>query len=147
MQTKVYGPYDVLSTNSLAEGQPILTLPWPDVQGAQLLASLTDSNRNGVPNDAQSFLAFEIGIWGSFQGFESLIKRTAIRALTGPISYRFDTEESYDKVIIKARNMSGGRRGPTPAGVWTTANNCAATLAVFIQPRSGTPGFRSSAQR
>lgn len=145
-RTKVYGPFDILSLNSLSEGQVVLTLPYAEVQGAQLLSSVTQTNPNGIINDTQSFAAFEVGYWGSFQGFQSLIKRAAIRSLTGPMSYLFDFEESYDQVIVKVRNMSGGRRGPPPAGVVTAFNNCLATLNIFIQPRSGTGNFSHRGQ-
>lgn len=140
---KVYGPFDVLSLNGLPEGQVLLTLPFPQVEGAQLLVAMTDSNQFGIVNDAESFLAFEVGFWGSFQGFQSLIKRAAVRSLTGPMSYTFPFEESYDQVIIKVRNMSGGRRGPAPGGIYTASNGCTATMNVFVQPRSGVGGFSS----
>jgi len=139
---KNYGPFDVLALNELPEGQPLLTLPFAQVEGAQILIAMTAS----IPRDqitSGAWLIAEVGIWGSFQGFQSLIKRAAIRQITGPMSYQFQFEEIYDQVIIKARNMSGGRRGPPQSafGIYTKTNKCALDMNIFIQPRSGVGGF------
>lgn len=139
---KNYGPFETLSLNELPEGQVLLTLPFAQVEGAQILVALTASIPfgQGLPG---SWLTAEVGIWGSFQGFQSLIKRAHVRQITGPLSYQFQDVESYDQIIFKVRNMSGGRRGPPQAvfGTYTVSNGCSLAMNVFVQPRSGVGGF------
>lgn len=139
---KAYGPFETLSLNELPEGQPLLTLPFAQVEGAQILVAMTAS----IPFDqinSGAWLIAEVGLWGSFQGFQTLIKRAALRQITGPMSYTFQFEETYDHIIIKARNMSGGRRGAPQSvfGTYTVSNKCSLAMNVFVQPRSGVGGF------
>jgi hypothetical protein len=139
-KAKVYGPFEVLNLNELGEGTPLVTIPYAEVVGSQILAAITENFEAGAlsfTGDAQFYLAFEVSFWGSYQGFQSCLKRTTMRALTGPTSYYFDGDAAFDQVIVKARNMSGGRRGPGINGVVTNANGYSASLNLFIQPRSG----------
>lgn len=142
--TKVHGPFECITLNEQGEGTPVLVLPYSEVEASQLLAHLIDNtaSNNGASSDSQFWIMIEVGIWGSLQGYESLIKRTTLSPRTGPMSYLFGFAEAYDKVIIKARNMSGGRRGPGINGVVTLANGFSAPLTVNVQPRGG---FRPAA--
>lgn len=139
-KAKVYGPFEVLNLNELGEGTPLITVPYAEVAGSQLLAAVTENFEAGAlvfSGDSQFYLQFEVSVWGSYQGFQSCLKRTSMRALTGPSSYYFDSDAAFDQIIVKARNMSGGRRGPGIAGQVTTANGYSASLTIFIQPRGG----------
>lgn len=140
--TKVHGPFECLTLNELGEGQPLLTLPYSDVEGAQLSASITGNSAPGsVSGDSQFWIIIEVGIWGSFQGVPSLLKRVALTPRTGPTSYLFGEAQAYDKVEVRARNMSGGRRGPGLGSVVSLATGFSALLNVTVQPRQGI-GFR-----
>lgn len=137
--TKVHGPYECLTLNELGEGTPLLDLPYSEVEGSQLALQLTDnaSTAFSASVDPQFWIIIEVGVWGSLQGLPTLLKRVAMSPRTGPVSYLFQFAEAYDQVTIRARNMSGGRRGPGPAGVATVAAGFSATLTVTVQPRSG----------
>lgn len=143
-KAKVFGPYNLMELNELPEGQTLLTVPYSEVQGAQLLCSVTNGSA-GTPFgiDTQFFLEFEVGIWGSYQGFLNLLKRTGMRALTGPMTYMFPIDFPFESISIKARNMSGGRRGPGTDGVVTEANGFKSALTVHVQARAGI-GFAPS---
>lgn len=136
---KVHGPYECLTLNELAEGTPLLTLPYSEVEASQIGMVVTDnaSTAFSASPDPQFWLIIEVGIWGSLQGIPSLLKRIALGPRTGPCSYLFGYAEAYDTVQIAARNMSGGRRGPGSAGIATVSNGYSAQLTVTVQPRSG----------
>ena len=137
--TKAYGPYDILNLVELGECQPILTLPFAQVEGSQMIVALTQDNAPAVAplNDAIFWVNAEIAIFGSFQGYMSCLKRVQLTPYTGPVSYRFDFAETYDQVVVMARNMTGGRRGPGTSGLTTVANGYSMNAHVHIQPRSG----------
>lgn len=139
-KAKVYGPFEVLNLNELGEGTPLVTIPYAEVVGSQVLAAITENFEAGTlgfTGDTQFYLGFEVSFWGSYQGFQTCLKRTTVRSLTGPTSYYFDADAAFDQVVVKARNMSGGRRGPGVNGVVSNANGYFASLTLFIQPRSG----------
>lgn len=148
-RSRIQGPYQIIQFGGL-EGEPLVTIPFAAVDGGQIAISVADNfvqfaiMVSGVARDARYFATAEIGLWGHVQGEEFLILRDNIRAASGPLVYSFRRDESYDQVIVKARNVSGG----VPGGSFSTyppvapeepsaANGASLQVQVFIQPRAG----------
>jgi hypothetical protein len=100
----------------------------------------------GGLRDARFFAAAELGLWGRVQGEEHLILRDYIAQQSGPLVYTFSTWESYEAIVLKARNISGGVAGgsyraypPSTAIASDPAqvNGAFLKVQVFIQPTSG----------
>lgn len=110
-----YGPYNVLLLAG-PEGKRIESFPYAAIQGSQLLISVND-NVARVANQAaradfiQLYAVAEISIWGSVQRQAVCLKRQATRMLTGPMSYQIPGDLPWNEIEVRARNMSGGRRG------------------------------------
>jgi hypothetical protein len=142
IRRKVYGPYESIQEVS-GEGRIYLSLPYTEVMGSQVMLSVKDNWAKFVnANLGMYWPTLELTIWGAVQGFETVVKRQQTRMQTGPMFYIFDYAEAFDTVNFRARNISGGRRGPpSNAGEDTSIpdkrNQFSLTVDVYIQPRGG----------
>jgi hypothetical protein len=141
-QAKILGPFEVIQAIG-PEGAPIASIPFSKVRGSNLLISVDDNFGKVLPVTAiRSYWAVaEVSIIGRVQGVETLLKRQQVRMLTGPMGYVFDDAEAYGDLVVRARNMSGGRRGPpgpaTASPDPTAANGFSITVTIAFQPRGG----------
>jgi hypothetical protein len=148
-RSRIQGPFEVIQYGGL-EGEPIVTIPFAAVDGGQVAISVADNfvqfaiQAIGAARDARYFATVEIGIWGHVQGEEFLILRDNIRAAAGPLVYSFKRWESYDRIVVKARNMSGGVPGgsfsaypPVAVTEPSQPNGASLQVMVFVQPRAG----------
>lgn len=149
IRTKTYGPFELISEVS-NDGRAFLTLPYADVEGSNILIGVAD-NYAVFPSQFSPnhlFPGAEITVWGSVQGFETLLKRQCVHMLTGPMAIKFKYEEGWDNLIFRGQNMNGGSvvnlAGIAPFP--TQANHFSLTSTVYIFPRGGftTPGNDSS---
>jgi hypothetical protein len=110
-----YGPYNVLLLTG-PDGRRIESFPYASIKGSQLLVAVNDNvariGNQGQTADSIQFMAIaEISIWGSVQKQAVCLKRQATRMLTGPMSYQIPGDLPWNEIEVRARNMSGGRRG------------------------------------
>ncbi len=124
-----YGPYNVLQFTG-PDGKKLETFQYSEVRGSQVLVWVVDNSSKSI-NQAQTaevdtcqfFVIAEISIWGKVQGYSSCLKRQATRMLTGPMLYSIASDEPWAEIEIRARNMSGGRRGTPTGGILQPAAN------------------------
>lgn len=148
---KVNGPYDVINFIGI-NPTPFLTFQYSEVVGSQIFVSVNDSGIPIIqPLDFLSGLMLnvgaEIGIYGSCQGYESCVKEQFVRNITGPMAYKFEYDEPYDRVIFKARMRAGGvsnndivsnvQTSITQAGNLFIFPPVAINVNVFVQARQG----------
>lgn len=141
IRRKVYGPFESIQEVA-GEGRIYLSLPYTDVMGSQVMLSVKDNwAKINNANLGMYWPTLELTIWGAVQGYETVIKRQQTRMQTGPMFYIFDYAEAFDTVNFRARNISGGRRGPPPDAEDPTIpdkrNGFSLTVDVYIQPRGG----------
>jgi hypothetical protein len=123
-----YGPFNILLFAG-AEGTKLITFPYAAVKGSQLLAVVTDNTSRTSPQSATSdyaqfFAIAEVSIWGLVPGYSCMLHRQATRQLTGPMNYQIPSDLPWNDIEVRARNMSGGRRGTSPTeGVMLPAQN------------------------
>lgn len=126
-----YGPFDVLLLKG-ADGVKLITFPYAKVKGSQLFCMVADNagrtvNQAATPDFAQFFALAEVSIWGLVPGLATCLHRQDVRQLTGPMHYVIPWDLPWNDIEVRARNMSGGRRGtPTPSeggGVMQPAAN------------------------
>lgn len=140
-QSKVLGPFEVIQEIG-AIGRVLVTLPYKDVRGSQILVAVTDNFAKLAvgSSDNQFWAAAEVEVLGSIQGYEHTLKRQYCRSITGPMLFVVPDEQAMDKVIFRARNLTGGRRGPpgvSGASDPSAANGFSITVTIHVQPRGG----------
>lgn len=152
-QSKVYGPFEVIGETG-AVGRVLVTIPYTQVRGSQILINVTDNwgpraqGQQGIP---VYMAGAEVELIGAVQSYQIVLKREFCRGMTGPMFYIFDDAEAYDSILLRARNMSGGRRGAVgvtsgPTVLPTSANGFSLKVQAQIQPRGGLgpdPRFRN----
>lgn len=111
---EVFQPVECIDAGGF-QGTDVISLPWSRVAGCQLIANVIDNfgMRPALTSgqDARYWATLEITIWGMVQGYPSCLKRQQTRMISGPCFYRFDADEFYTDVTVRARNISGGRSG------------------------------------
>jgi hypothetical protein len=140
-QSKVLGPFEVIQEVG-AVGRALVSVPYTEVRGSQLVVQVIDNFAKVEPAssfDPQFWAAAEVQINGAVQGFEFCLKRQHTRMLTGPMGYVVPDEAALDQLVFRARNMTGGRRGPPGSGETdaTAANGYSIKVQIHIQPRGG----------
>jgi hypothetical protein len=140
-QSKVLGPVEIISETGPV-GRVLDTIPYTNVRGSQILITVVD-NWAALVDGQQAIPAYmagaEVELVGVVQAVEFVLKRQYCRMFTGPMFYVFDDAEAYDNILLRARNMSGGRRG-NPGGIApapTAANGFSLKVQAQIQPRGG----------
>lgn len=136
---KSYGPYNVIDDYVL-EGRTLVTLPFDNVKGCQLLVSVVDNVDILNPGAAdQRFWAIaEVAIWGIIQGYATPIKRQHVRMISGPMEYVFPFEEAYDSIEVRGRNMTGGKSRSVPATDFVQSSlGFFINVNVLVNPRTG----------
>lgn len=138
---KVFGPYDIQQAVS-GDCLQLTEIPYANVQGGQLLISVAD-NYN-IQDQVTVFPRFwataEVQIWGRIQGYDEILKTQQVRMVSGPMVYIVPFEEAYDYIDIRARNMSGGRRGPVFPDVApnpTAERGFKLDVTIHFTPRGG----------
>lgn len=143
-QSKVLGPFEVIQETGPV-GRVLDTIPYVNVRGSQILITVVDNWAALVATAGGGAIpvlmaAAEVELCATVQAVEFVLKRQYCRMFTGPMFYVFDDAEAYDNVLVRARNLSGGRRGP-PGGAMTpqpdAANGFSLKVQVQIQPRGG----------
>lgn len=115
---KVFQPVQCISAGGY-DGIDVISLPWSEVVGAQVIVNVIDNFAvlaSGLTQDARYWGMLEVSIWGAVQGYASCLKRQQVRMISGPMFYRFDSDEFYSHVSVRARNMSGGKSGGDQSG-------------------------------
>lgn len=141
-QSKVLGPYEVISEMGPV-GRVLETIPFSKVRGSQILINVSDNFATLIPSGSSEtvYMAVaEVEILGTIQGTPFVLKRQACKAVTGPMFYVFEDAEAYDSVILRARNLTGGRRGPAAYGggvVPSAENGFSIKVIGALQPRGG----------
>lgn len=136
-KSKVLGPFEAVQ--AIAQDGVVLTsIPFSKVRGSQLIVSVSDnyaSQFGDIVADVPTFWAtVEVTLMGSVQGAEFVIKRQAVRMLTGPLYYIADDSEAYDNIVVRGRNVSGGSKAAVD---FIASNGLSLLVQVQIQPRGG----------
>jgi hypothetical protein len=140
-KTGVYGPYDI-SNNFGAECIPVQqAIPFIDVANSNMLISATDNMPNvtaaSQPADGYKIVTVEVAVWGSIQGFNTLIKRQVVTTMWGPMTLRLGDSDVYTQIIIGARIFIGGKPG-MPSNLINPSNaKLKVELMVHVAARGG----------
>lgn len=116
--SEVFGPFESVALRG-ADVVQFLTLPYEAVINSVAIVSiLSDNSRSLVIGQNQFDASLWYGIWhaevaiyGSVQGYETLLKRQHLRYNYGPAMMRFGAEDVFDQVVFKARFFCGGKPG------------------------------------
>ena len=140
--SKVLGPFEIISETGPV-GRVLDTIPYSNVRGSQIVITVTDNWAglfDTVDGGIPAYMpAAEIELLGTVQAVEFVLKRQYCRMFTGPMMYVFDDAEAYDNILLRARNLSGGRRG-APGGISpnpNAINGFSLKVQAQIQPRGG----------
>lgn len=116
---KVYEPVECIGVSE-PNGLDVITLPWKQVAGAQVLVLVRDNYASALPaavlNSTAYWPTLEVTIWGAVQGYSTCLKRQHVRMLTGPLLYRVESDEFYSAFSVRARDITGGYPGGFGAG-------------------------------
>lgn len=116
---KVFIPVECIGVSEV-NGRDVVTLPWSEVKGAQILVLARDNYAEALPaavlDTAAYWPTLEVTIWGAIQGYMTCLKRQQVRMITGPMMYRVDGDEFYSALTIRARDITGGQTGGYGAG-------------------------------
>jgi hypothetical protein len=139
IRSPVYGPFEVIG-NISEGGQNILSLPFAEVAGCNVLVSVADNfaiqTVQAVPQGL--FPGVELSIWGAVQGFESCLRRACLHMFSGPLQQVFEYAERWDTILFRAQNMCGGstqNAGTSPE--ITQANKFSLKASIYVSPRTG----------
>lgn len=114
---KVFQAVECIDVSTF-DGLDVVTLPWAQVRGAQLLVNVIDNFATRFPltsgQDSRYWAALEVSIWGAIQGYSTCLKRQHVRMISGPMFYNCASDEFYSAITVRARNMTGGRTGGNP---------------------------------
>lgn len=143
-KSKVYGPYNIVSRVG-NEGIPFLDLPFVDVANSQIAVSLRDNSatvlvgnqQDGGDNYFYCNVSAELSIWGSIQGYDTLIKRQHVRSLWGPMSLRLTDDDAYNKIVFAGRLFIGGKPGLPSNLTIPSGSTLIVEATVHVQPRGG----------
>jgi hypothetical protein len=140
IRSPVYGPFEVIGELS-ADGREILSLPFSDVVGCNILVSLADNYSiipfQVVPNHL--YPNVELSVWGAIQGYQACLRRIQLHMFTGPARMLFESSEGWTNLSFRAQNMCGGSTvngagiPPQP----TQANKFSLKVSIYVMPRSG----------
>lgn len=133
--TTVFGPFEIIDHIGI-ELIPILSRQYSEVSGSQTFVSVVDNVYQGIlgGNPLRSLVGAEIGIFGSVQGYETVLKKQFVRNISGPMAYRFDNDEPYDRIVYKARSMTGGA-GNSLNNAGSEGGTRSIKVTVYIQAR------------
>lgn len=141
-RTRAYAPVDISSYQG-QDPKPVLSLPFQEVAGCQLIVSTTDNATQAIVGANQTAAAqrygdisTEISFWGSVSGFETMVKRQRINSIYGPAFITLFPEESYDNVIIKARLWSYGKPGLASDLVLNAAVPLVVNVNIQVRPQA-----------
>lgn len=139
-RSPVSGPFEVIEETK-GDGRELVAIPFRDVAGAQLLASVSDNFGRLVTGTLlpQYWAAAEISVWGVIQSARTCLVRQTVRMGTGPLLYTFPVDEPWEQISVKAVNISGGKLGPSSNGgtLPNKANGFSLKVALYFQPRTG----------
>lgn len=112
----VWGPYNVITFGG-PDGTKLESFQYSEVKGSQICVWASDnfasfSNQAGAETGYLYFMALvEVSIWGTVQSFEACIKRQAVRMVSGPMNLAIPCDLPWQRIEIRARNMTGGHPG------------------------------------
>lgn len=140
IRNKTYGPFEVISELS-GDGRTLVSLPFTTVQGCKLLVAVRDNFAAKAAESEANHLypGAEITIWGQVMGLNNMLRRQQVHMKSGPMSISFDTDDGWDQVFVKARNICGGSfqnaAGSPPFP--TQDNGFSIKVQLFLKPRDG----------
>jgi hypothetical protein len=139
IRSPVYGPFEVIG-NISDGGQNILSLPFAEVAGCNVLVSLADNFAIQTVQQLPQglFPGAEVSIWGAVQGYEACLRRVCLHMFSGPMQQLFEYAERWDTILFRAQNMAGGstqNAGTSPP--ITQANKFSLKVSIYVSPRSG----------
>ncbi len=125
-KSAVYGPFEMTSLIG-SDVQTFLTLPYADVINSTAIFAIVQDNslqviveQSQLNCDYYGIIHIEAGVFGSVQGYQTLLKRQAARYNWGPMLMHFSSDDVYDQVVFKARMFVGGKPGIPRDIVFTT---------------------------
>jgi hypothetical protein len=114
----VLGPYNCYTLMG-PEPVTVASLDFSEVAGGQVCLQVVDNLGGGGGPSAQSQVntnnlfacaIVEVSIVGSIYGIQTTLKQVAMRGITGPVVYRFDTGDAFQNILFKARMLRGGQQ-------------------------------------
>jgi hypothetical protein len=152
----VLGPYDCYTLQG-PEPVTVASLDFSEVAGGQVCMQVIDNLGGGGGTSAQSQVntnnlfacaIVEVSIVGSIYGIQTTLKQVAMRGITGPVVYRFDTGDAFQNILFKARMLRGGQQlinataipyfdttDDNAATAFSAARGFTAELTITVQPQ------------
>lgn len=140
VRSPVYGPYEAIGETD-SDGGVMLSLPFSDVAGCNILVSLSDNYSifagQGTPNHL--YPGVELSVWGAIQSYENCLRRLQLHMFTGPARMLFDPADGWDTLLFRAQNMCGGSvvNGAGVPPFPTQAAGFSLKVSIYVMPRSG----------